>query len=70
LFRDGAWSSEAAEKLCCEHHTQVLRDIGASLAEIAWFTWNSSNCYWGTASSTGLFGWKLASIYDYQWSGN
>ena len=43
---DGRWGGEAAEKLCCEHQVQVLKEIGAPASEIEACAWNPSNRYW------------------------
>ena len=43
---DNVWTGEAAEKICCEHQMRVLKEIGAPLSEIAYYTWNPSNRYW------------------------
>jgi hypothetical protein len=46
----GAWTGEAAERLCCQYQARVLRAIGGSPSEIAYYDWDPSrdptNRYW------------------------
>jgi hypothetical protein len=41
---DPVWTGEAAEKACSEHQIQVLKDIGAPVAEVDWC--RQTNQYW------------------------
>jgi hypothetical protein len=45
-----AWTGEAAEKLCCQYQARVLKAIGGSPSEIAYYGWDPNrdptNRYW------------------------